>query len=636
MAANYGPCISPQHGALLEASGITVDHAQSRGYQSRRDVLEIPLLRKDGSVWGRQDRFDNPGTDLRYKTPARQRMGIDVPPGVGPLLDDPKIELWITEGSRKADSAVCNAGLACVALLGVDGWRGTNAQGGKTALADWADIALNGRSVVIAYDSDVMVKETVQQALAGLAGFLEYKGATVRYCNLPPAADGSKTGLDDYLAAGHTLAELRQLVGPEPPGDPDDLVRALLPRLDWRELWSADPGVEWILFPLLPARRLVALFSPPAAGKSLLLLEVAAALSTGRKVLEQTPVRRYRVLYIDFENDPIGDILERLDGMGYGPDDLDHLDYLSFPTLAHLDSARGGAELMAAIKAYGSEIVVIDTISRVVGGEENSNDTWLDFYRHTGLKIKQASVALIRLDHTGKDETKGMRGGSAKSSDVDAAWLLTKVTEDRRRLENVKARFPLDTKSLNLIMREDPLRHRVENLSATDAREAKILHIMELADAARLAPDVGWRELRPLGKQHKLKGRNDLYAEAARRRKILVPAPRSQQTDNADTGTPEPTGTEDPETVDSEGKNPVPSHGVPPGTTNQSRPVPVFPPIRGNRGTAGTTDPEPKAERQPRQPRTHDTTAPCPTCNQPITEPNNTCSASRFHGKNQP
>jgi hypothetical protein len=40
---------------------------------------------------------------------------------------------------------------------------------------------------------------------------------TSKYCCLPHDGDG-KTGLDDYLAAGHTVADLRQLVQPDLPG----------------------------------------------------------------------------------------------------------------------------------------------------------------------------------------------------------------------------------------------------------------------------------------------------------------------------------------------------------------------------------------------------------------------------------
>ena len=151
---------------------------------------------------------------MKYETPTGQRNGIDVPPGVGPALDDPTVPLWVTEGCKKADSAVC-AGLACVALAGVWSWIGANGHGGKTAVADWHDIALNGRPVVLAFDSDAVRKRSVRQALDQLAGYLAAKGATVRYLHLP-YDDDAKTGLDDYLA-GHTVEELHELVRPEPP-----------------------------------------------------------------------------------------------------------------------------------------------------------------------------------------------------------------------------------------------------------------------------------------------------------------------------------------------------------------------------------------------------------------------------------
>ena len=190
------------------------------------------------------------------------------------------------------------------------------------------------------------------------------------------------------------------------------------------------------------------IYSPPKVGKSLLLLDLAVTISCGQEFLGSLPTRRYRVLYVDFENDPRGDVRTRLQAMGYAPDHLDHLDYLSFPTMAGFDTDRGSIELLAAVAAYGSEVVIIDTVSRAIDGEENSNDTWLNLYRRTGLKLKQAGVATIRLDHTGKDEAKGTRGGSAKSGDVDAIWRLTKITENRLRLECTESRMHLAAKSL--------------------------------------------------------------------------------------------------------------------------------------------------------------------------------------------
>jgi putative DNA primase/helicase len=234
-STNYGIAIFPQHAAMLHASGITVEQARARNYQSvdtKRRVRElgitragcnvpgllIPSRRVDGSIWGFQYRPDEPreraGKVVKYETPTSQRNGIDVPPGVGDRLGDPAVELWVTEGVKKADAAAVK-GLACVALPGVWSWRGSNPSGGKTAVADWHDIALNDRKIVLAFDSDVAVKPAVRQALDQLSRYLTSKGALVQYCHLPDEGDG-KTGLDDYLSA-HTVDEVMSLVRDQPP-----------------------------------------------------------------------------------------------------------------------------------------------------------------------------------------------------------------------------------------------------------------------------------------------------------------------------------------------------------------------------------------------------------------------------------
>jgi hypothetical protein len=241
-----------------------------------------------------------------------------------------------------------------------------------------------------------------------------------------------------------------------------------LPRVDWKALWADETEEEWIVEPLLARRRLVALYSAPKVGKSLLMLEIAANIAAGREVLGTKPPEPIRTLYVDFENDPRGDVRERLQAMGFAPVDLENLCYLSFPNLGKLDTQRGADELMAAITYYGCEVVVIDTVSRSIEGDENENDTWLSFYRHTGLRLKQAEVALIRLDHSGKDESKGQRGGSAKSGDVDAVWRMSKRSDDVYDLTCEANRFPVGENRLTLRREEEPLRHVVDSRAVKD------------------------------------------------------------------------------------------------------------------------------------------------------------------------
>lgn len=227
--------LRPEHAQMLQASGLTPAQAYARNYRSveeksrldqigitraARNVpgLLVPQLRADGSCWGYQYRPNSPrlrdGKPVKYETPTGQRNGIDVPPGVGPMLGDPSVPLWITEGVKKADAAVV-AGLACVALPGVWSWRGRNDVGGKVAVPDWHDIALNDRRVILAFDGDVARKKSVRHALDALTAYLRSKGASVEFCHLPDEDD--KVGLDDYLVAGHDAADLLALVHPEPP-----------------------------------------------------------------------------------------------------------------------------------------------------------------------------------------------------------------------------------------------------------------------------------------------------------------------------------------------------------------------------------------------------------------------------------
>jgi Domain of unknown function (DUF3854) len=236
------PRLLPHHAALIAASAIASEVAQARGYRSvtvKADLaragfaesqrltptLLIPIYNVAGDLATYQHRPDSPrivnGKPIRYEMPKDSRMVLDVPPPARPWLGDPRRPLFITEGARKADSAV-SLGLCCVSLLGVWSWRGTNGDGGKVALTDWESISLNERDVYIGFDSDVMSKREVHVALARFKPFLESRGARVLVVYLPPGPGGAKQGLDDFLAAGRTVAELLGLATDELRNPPEE------------------------------------------------------------------------------------------------------------------------------------------------------------------------------------------------------------------------------------------------------------------------------------------------------------------------------------------------------------------------------------------------------------------------------
>lgn len=317
-------------------------------------------------------------------------------------------------------------------------------------------------------------------------------------------------------------ARLTEQTGPDSSVD-GAAIRRLFPVLDWEALWNEeDDGEAWILEPLLSVGRMTSIYSAPKTGKSLLMLEVAVAVSKGTMALGATPDRARVVLYVDFENDPRGDVRSRLKAMDYGPADLANLAYLSYPPFAGMDTVRGSQELLAAVDEYKAEVVIIDTISRAVEGKENDNDTWLGFYRNTGQKLKAAGIAVMRLDHSGKDVAKGQRGGSAKSGDIDAVWRLSRngAGKDSFKLACEDKRMLIENDELVITRRYGPLRHTVELTSIQADRLAQIADLIRVLDSIGVAPDAGREVARRALKTHGKPFKTDLLADAIRQRKM--------------------------------------------------------------------------------------------------------------------
>ena len=256
--------------------------------------------------------------------------------------------------------------------------------------------------------------------------------------------------------------------------------------VDWDELWADTTETEWLAEPIIPAGRLVSIYSPPGVGKSLLALDLAAAIARGGPILGQD-TRQAPVLYLDYEN-VTHDVRDRLKSMGLGPDDLRALHYWSFPAIPALDTEPGGRALHAAARATQARLVVIDTLSRCITGDENDAATMLAFYRHTLMPLKADGIAVLRLDHTGKDETKGQRGTSAKSGDVDLVWRYSEMIPGIQFvLTNEKHRIRIDELTLNIRREDQPLRHVVDTRTIGQAKTEAILRALDTAGLPRSA-----------------------------------------------------------------------------------------------------------------------------------------------------
>jgi hypothetical protein len=263
-------------------------------------------------------------------------------------------------------------------------------------------------------------------------------------------------------------------------------------------LMSAPPREEpWIVPGLISKGRITALIGEAKSGKSLLALEVAAAVSAGRPVFG-LPTIKTRTLYLDFENSMHGDVIPRLRCFGYKPGDLNNLIYSLHAEFPKFDTAAGGELLARIVEKFDIELVVIDTVSRVVAGEENSNDTWNRFYLNTELALKRANVAVLRIDHVGKDSSKGARGGSAKSGDVDLVIRMTADRSGKIILRLDASRMVGEFETLHLERKDEPLLHHAltdENPCIDfDSRVRSLCQLLDEKGFARGLTNKGTRD----------------------------------------------------------------------------------------------------------------------------------------------
>lgn len=198
--------ISKESRALLKSLGFS-------SAQIRLPVLLIPIYSPTGSIVSCQIRPDDPrireGKPVKYETPFHSKNVLDVHPASQKQIANPEEPLFITEGAKKGD-ALASLGLVAISLSGVWNWRGKNSQGGNVALPDWENIAIKGREIRIVFDSDTASNDSVLRAEKRVAQFLEGRGGIVKILRIPPGPDGSKQGVDDYLAASGDLTALEE------------------------------------------------------------------------------------------------------------------------------------------------------------------------------------------------------------------------------------------------------------------------------------------------------------------------------------------------------------------------------------------------------------------------------------------
>jgi hypothetical protein len=172
---------------------------------------------------------------------------------------------------------------------------------------------------------------------------------------------------------------------------------------------------------------LAVLYGPPKAGKSFVAIDMMMCVASGSH-WQGHPVKQKKVLYI------VGE------GSSYYPPRLEAwmetnkvynsaLDNIMLLTRsASLKDPEQVQDVIEIMEEHSIGLVIIDTLARAMGGaEENSNSEMsLVVNAIDKIRLETKATALV-VHHSGKDESKGLRGASALLGAVDTSLSVKKT-----------------------------------------------------------------------------------------------------------------------------------------------------------------------------------------------------------------
>jgi hypothetical protein len=250
--------------------------------------------------------------------------------------------------------------------------------------------------------------------------------------------DDRRTALRELLRASASVP-VRPAMGPPAAGSPDTAPRFLV--LTAAEL-VALPPIRWRVRGVLPAEGLAAVYGPSGSGKSFLVLDMLGAVGEGREWFGQK-VERCPVTYCALEGEH--GIAQRMDAYRIRHGSVPaQLRFIAQPF--SLLEARDVADLAAAIRAAGGAggIVVVDTLNRAAPGADENDSKDMGRVIAAAKALQSALGGLVLLvHHSGKDETRGLRGHSSLHAALDAALEVSRKA-DRREWRLAKSKDGAD------------------------------------------------------------------------------------------------------------------------------------------------------------------------------------------------
>lgn len=216
---------------------------------------------------------------------------------------------------------------------------------------------------------------------------------------------------------------------------------------------------DWLVEEVVEAETLCVLYGAPNVGKSLALLDMLYHVAAGR-AWHGRDTKKGCVLYVSVEG-PNGTARRAkawrshhgfADGESL-PLAFIRVDVDLFNDKKAADGIVEAVALLEAMTGLPCRAVALDTVNAVTPGmDENSSADVGAFLRNLRTILAKTNAAVLPVHHTGKDESRGMRGSNALLAKAETTLLVTDglITTMKMRDGVRGQKFPFSIKVLNL------------------------------------------------------------------------------------------------------------------------------------------------------------------------------------------
>ncbi len=392
-------------------------------------ALVVPVLRPDGTIASLQ--FITEGDTAQRLKAQGKPTKLNLPGA--------SIEGWFTVGDMVPGGTV----FLC--------------EGIGTAWAAWM---ATGRASVVCFGAgniERVAKALRQQDSAARLVICPDAGQEAKAQTIAAAVGGAVAAMPEDWPDNSDLNDLGQREGfaavallldkPKEPPKPEPRYK-LLTCDQLRDL----PPLAWCVRGVLPARGLAAIAGPSASGKSFLAFDLAAAIARGERWFGQR-VEAAPVVYAALE----GEAGYKLRAQAW---EINHAQALPNGLRLMLDPFKltesKDVEDLSAVVPAGA-VVIVDTLNRAAPDTDENSSRDMGRVLEAAKRLQALTGGLVVLvHHTGKDESKGLRGHSSLFAALDAVVTVNR-DGDRREWKLGKSKDGADGEAHTFKLQVEPL-----------------------------------------------------------------------------------------------------------------------------------------------------------------------------------